>query len=89
MRNIKLLGNKIFVQKVPLREDQIKGSIHIPETAQAEPEEAIVTHIGTEVKDYKPGDKVLMRRKKGNMIEVDKIEYWIYKESDAIGLVLS
>lgn len=92
---IKPLADRVIVQPMPA-EEQTKGGIILPDTAQEKPMEGTVVAVGPgrvtdegkELKmSLKDGDKVLYGKYSGTEVKIDGEEYLIMRESDIYGIL--
>jgi len=84
--------DRILVQRF-IPELKTKGGILLPEQSQSKVQTATVLAVGdgartTDGKTIKPcckaGDKVLLPEYGGTKVEVDKKEYFIFRDSDIL-----
>eukprot|EP00284_Hemiselmis_tepida_P019249 CAMPEP_0174924736 /NCGR_PEP_ID=MMETSP1355-20121228/7443_1 /TAXON_ID=464990 /ORGANISM="Hemiselmis tepida, Strain CCMP443" /LENGTH=102 /DNA_ID=CAMNT_0016170569 /DNA_START=27 /DNA_END=335 /DNA_ORIENTATION=+ len=91
---LKPLFDRVLVQRV----DAIKkiGSVYIPDSAMAKISEGHVVATGPGARNQagetlpltvKPGDKVLLPEYGGDKIELDKVEYIMYREAELLGVL--
>lgn len=92
---IKPLADRVIIQPKPA-EEQTKGGIILPDTAQEKPMEGTVVAVGPgritdegkEIKmSLKDGDKVLYGKYSGTEVKIDDEEYLIMRESDIYGIL--
>lgn len=91
---IKPLGDRVVLQ--PLKREQKKGGIILPETVDKErPQEGTVTAVGPGKMEngklvplnVKKGDRVLFTKYGPNEIKVDEVEYLIAREDDILAVI--
>ena len=91
----KPLGDRILVQRIEA-EEEVRGSIVIPDTAKEKPQEGIVVAVGDgRVLDsgdrvemaVKAGDRVLFGKYGGTETTIDDVEYLILREDDVLGIL--
>ena len=89
------LGDRVLVKYVD-EDEQVKGGIIIPDSAQEKPQEAERVALGTGKKDddgnavgfqVKKGDRVLISKYGGTEVKIDDIEYQLVREDDILGIV--
>ena len=93
--NIKPLADRVVV-KVVEPEEQVKGSIIIPDTAKEKPQQGEVMAVGPgKISDngsiipmeVKVKDKVLYGKYSGTEVTVGDKEYLIMRESDILAII--
>lgn len=89
--NIKPLGNRVLVR--PMKEEQIKGGIILPDTAEKErKEQGEVVAVGEGVDiaklNLKPGDKVLFGKYAGEEIKIDDADFRFLNHEDVLAVIL-
>ena len=91
----KPFGDRILVQRIEA-EEEVRGSIVIPDTAKEKPQEGIVLAVGDgRVLDsgdlvemaVKAGDRVLFGKYGGTETTIDDVEYLILREDDVLGIL--
>lgn len=95
IKSIKPLGERILVK--PLEEkEQIRGGIHIPDSAKEKPQEAEVIALGTGKRDddgkivpfeVKKGDVVLISKYGGTDVRINDEPHQILRESDVLAIL--
>ena len=94
--NIQPLADRVVVKALDQTEEQTRGGIIIPDTAEEKPSQGEVVAAGpgklsdegTRVKlDVKVGDKVLYGKYSGTDVTLDGEEYLILRESDILAIV--
>ena len=89
------LGDRVLVKHVD-DDEQVKGGIIIPDTAQEKPMEGKVVSTGPGVRSedgkihplgIKKGDRILFGKWSGTEVKVDGEELLIMKESDILGVI--
>ena len=82
--------------KEPKRSNRCKAGLHIPDSAQEKPQEALVTAVGKGKRlddgkivplDVKVGDRVLIGKYSGNEIKVDNQDLLIIREDEVLGVI--
>jgi len=77
-------------------EEQVRGSIIIPDTAKEKPQEAEIMAVGPgkvqddgsrAPMDVKAGDRVLVGKYSGSEIKIDDVEYIILREDEILAVV--
>ncbi|MCE2434326.1 MAG: co-chaperone GroES [Candidatus Latescibacteria bacterium] len=93
--NVRPISDRILVRRVDA-DEQVKGGIIIPDTAQETPQEAEVVAVGPGKRNkngdviapaVKSGEKILIGKYAGTEIEVDGDEYVIVNEDDVLGII--
>ena len=93
--NIRPLGNKILVQRLP-EEVRSKGGILIPDNAKEKPTQAIVLAVGpgrlledgtVRPLDVKKGNKVFFGKYNGTEVELDGEKLLILSEDDILAVL--
>ncbi len=98
MENIKIkpLGDKILVESVVNKKEQIKGGILIPDSAKEKSQEARVIALGTGKRDkkgdiipfeVKVGDIVLTSKYGGTEIKFNDKEYKILSSDEIYAII--
>lgn len=89
------LHDRVIVQPKEA-EEQTKGGIILPDTAQEKPIEGTIVAVGKgkitedgKVIDMnvKVGDKILYGKYSGSEINIEGVEYLIMRESDIYGII--
>ena len=93
--NVRPLADRVVVK--PLEEaEQMKGRIHIPDTAKEKPSQGEIVAVGPGkmsdegariAPDVTVGDKVLYGKYSGTDVTLDGDEYLILRESDILAIV--
>ena len=92
---VKPLGDRVLVEAVE-EQEQKKGGIIIPDTAQEKPQEGKVVAVGpgkrgddgsVTLMDVKKGDRVLYGKWSGTEVKIDGKNLLIMKESDIMGVI--
>jgi chaperonin GroES len=92
--NIKPLADRVIV--APMEQDNVKGSIIIPDTAKEKPQQGKIVATGPgSVSDtgdrvaleVKKGDVVLYGKYAGTEVNVDGNDYLILRESDVLAIL--
>ncbi len=93
--NVRPISDRILVRRVDA-DEQVKGGIIIPDTAQETPQEAEVVAVGPGKRNkngdviapaVKSGEKILIGKYAGTEIEVDGDDYVIVNEDDVLGII--
>ncbi|MBN2258113.1 MAG: co-chaperone GroES [Anaerolineaceae bacterium] len=88
--------DNIFIKRDELEERKTKGGLHLPKSAQKQPDTAVVLSVGpgrtlpdgTVVKPtVKPGDRILISRYAGVDVNWDIETRTVIPWSDVLGLV--
>ena len=87
---IKPLGNRVLVK--PIKEDEVKGGIVLPDTAEKEKkEQGIVVAVGSGEDimklALKSGDKVLFGKYAGEEIEIDNEQHRFLTHEDVLAVI--
>ena len=88
--SVKLLGNRILINPVPIEDKTTKGGIILPSTNPSQQQKAkwgVVEKVGDEVNILKEGDKVLLGGFSVSVVELDDKEYYVCGE-DSILVIL-
>ena len=89
------LHDRILVQRLE-EEEQVSGSIIIPDTAKEKPQQAKVLAAGpgrvsddgkVQAMDVKEGDKVIFGKYAGTEVKLDGEDYLIIREDDVLGVL--
>lgn len=94
VRRLKPLFDRVLVQRI----EAVKkiGSVFIPDSAMEKISEGVVVAVGPGLRNQqgeilsmsvKEGDKVLLPEYGGDKIELDKIEYTIFREAEILGVL--
>lgn len=95
---IQPLGDRVLLQYLDPKAEEVKGGIIIPDTAKEKPQQAKVVALGTGGRDdegklipfsVKEGDIVLTSKYGGTEIKLDDEAYIIVHENDILGVVNS
>mmetsp|Transcript_9662 Transcript_9662/g.20649 ORF Transcript_9662/g.20649 Transcript_9662/m.20649 type:complete len:100 (-) Transcript_9662:113-412(-) len=93
-RILKPLFDRVLVQRVQAT-NKI-GNVYIPESAVSKMSEGVVIAVGpggrtqtgeTVPTSVKVGDKVLLPEYGGDKLELDKIEYHLFREQEILGIL--
>jgi chaperonin GroES len=93
-RRLKPLFDRVLVQKA----EQVAkiGSVYIPDSAMSKMSEGTVIATGpgprnqageTIAMTVKEGDKVLLPEYGGEKVEIDKVEYTLFRENELLGVI--
>jgi len=94
-QNLRPLHDRILVKRIEENE-QIHGSIIIPDTAKEKPHEGVVIAAGqgkvlengTRLEmNVKPGDRILFGKYSGAEVKIDGEEFLIIREDEVFGVV--
>ena len=89
------LHDRILVQRLE-EEEELSGSIIIPDTAKEKPQQAKVLAAGpgrvsddgkVQAMDVKEGDKVIFGKYAGTEVKLDGEDYLIIREDDVLGVL--
>ena len=92
---IQPLYDRIVVKRAEEKQ-QMQGGLHIPDSAQEKPQEAVVTAVGKGKRlengkisplDVKVGDRVLIGKYSGNEINVENQNLLIIREDEVLGIL--
>jgi chaperonin GroES len=92
---IKPLHDRVLVKRVET-EEEVHGSIVIPDTAKEKPQEGEVVAVGDgKILDsgqkvamsVKAGDRVLFGKYSGSEVKLDDEEYLIMREDEILGII--
>ena len=89
------LHDRILVQRLE-EEEEVQGSIIIPDTAKEKPQQAKVLAAGpgrvsddgkVQAMDVKEGDKVIFGKYAGTEVKLEGEDYLIIREDDVLGVL--
>ncbi len=92
---IRPLQDRVLIKRVD-PEEEVRGSIVIPDTAKEKPQEGEVVAVGegktldsgTRVEmSVKPGDRILFGKYAGSEVKIDDVEYLIMREDEVLGIL--
>ncbi len=92
---IRPLQDRVLIQRVE-PEEEVHGSIVIPDTAKEKPQEGEVVAVGegkvldsgTRVEmSVQPGDRILFGKYAGSEVKIDSVEYLIMREDEILGIL--
>ena len=92
---IRPLQDRVLIKRVE-PEEEVHGSIVIPDTAKEKPQEGEVVAVGegkvldsgTRVEmSVKPGDRILFAKYAGSEVKIDDVEYLIMREDEVLGIL--
>jgi len=95
MANIRPLNDRVIVKRIE-EQEQVRGSIIIPDAAREKPQEGEVIAVGKGKKldsgeyvnlDVQEGDRVLFGKYAGTEVKLDGQEYLIMREDDILGVI--
>ena len=89
------LGDRVVIQGMEEDEEEMRGGLYIPDTANEKPQQGEVVAVGPgrfekgerQPMDLSVGDKVLYPKYSGTDVTVNDNEYLIIKESDVLAVV--
>ncbi len=93
---IRPLHDRVLIRRVEPEEEEVRGSIVIPDTAKEKPQEGEVVAVGegkvldsgTRVEmSVKPGDRILFGKYAGSEVKIDDVEYLIMREDEVLGIL--
>ena len=93
---IKPLHDRVLIRRIEPEEEEVRGSIVIPDTAKEKPQEGEVVAVGegkvldsgTRVEmSVKPGDRILFGKYAGSEVKIDDVEYLIMREDEVLGIL--
>lgn len=80
------LADRIVARSIEAEAKSAAG-ILLPDSAKEKPQMAEVLAVGKEVKEVKPGDRVLYSKYGPNEVKVDGEELLLIKEEDVLAVV--
>ena len=92
---IRPLQDRVLIKRIEA-EEEVRGSIVIPDTAKEKPQEGEVVAVGegkvldsgTRVEmSVKPGDRILFGKYAGSEVKIDDVEYLIMREDEVLGIL--
>ena len=92
---IKQLQDRVIVKRLD-KEEEMRGSIVIPDTAKEKPQEGEIVAAGDgKVLDsgqkvamsVKTGDRILFGKYSGTEVKIDDEEYLIMREDEVLGIL--
>ena len=93
---IRPLHDRVLIRRIEPEEEEVRGSIVIPDTAKEKPQEGEVVAVGEgKVLDsgirvemsVKPGDRILFGKYAGSEVKIDDVEYLIMREDEVLGIL--
>ncbi len=93
---IRPLHDRVLIRRIEPAEEEVRGSIVIPDTAKEKPQEGEVVAVGegkvldsgTRVEmSVKPGDRILFGKYAGSEVKIDDVEYLIMREDEVLGIL--
>ena len=93
---IRPLDDRVLIRRIESAEEEVRGSIVIPDTAKEKPQEGEVVAVGegkvldsgTRVEmSVKPGDRILFGKYAGSEVTIDDVEYLIMREDEVLGIL--
>ena len=94
VKRLKPLFDRVLVQRAEVIAKI--GSVYVPETAQSKMSEGTVIATGPGARNQagetvkmsvKEGDKVLLPEYGGEKVEIDKQEYFLFRETELLGVL--
>ena len=82
--DLKPLGARILVERGEAKKETDSG-ILIPDNSTEKPQDGVVIAVGPEVKDLRPGARVLLPKYGGTTIEEEGVEYTLISVEDVLG----
>jgi len=91
---IRPLHDRVIIKRLD-EEEQIRGGIIIPDTANEKPQQGEVIAAGEgkfredgtrQPLDVRPGDRVLFGKYSGSEVKIDDEEYIIMREDEILGV---
>ena len=95
MAKIRPLHDRVVCKRLE-QEEQVRGGIIIPDTAQEKPQEGEIVAVGPGARDeagklvpldVKAGDHILFGKWSGTEVKIDGEDLLIMKESDIMGVI--
>ncbi len=92
---VKPLYDRVIIKRLE-KEEEVRGSIIIPDTAKEKALEGEVIAVGKgklledgklQKLEVKKGDRVLVGKYSGNEIKIDDVEYLIVREDEILGII--
>lgn len=92
---IKPLHDRVLVKRID-EEEEVRGTIVIPDTAKEKPQEGEIVAVGdgkvldngTKVKmSVKTGDRVLFGKYSGSEVKLGDEEFLVMREDDILGVI--
>lgn len=87
---LKVIDDKILVEREEVEDQKTPGGIIIPDTAKEKPQLGTIVAVGTdeELKDLvKKGDKVLFGKYTGDEIDFEGKKYLVVQRSDILAII--
>jgi chaperonin GroES len=93
---IQPLHDKVVVQRMEGKEEEVRGGIIIPDTAKEKPQRAKVIAVGKgklmeggkrRPMSVQPGDQILFSKWGGNEIKMEDQEYLILSEDEILAII--
>ncbi|MBQ3430808.1 co-chaperone GroES [Candidatus Saccharibacteria bacterium] len=81
--NLKPLKDRV-VAKVEKPAEKTSSGLLLPSDSKEKPAFAVVKSVGSEVKDIKPGDKIIYKEYSTTPVKLDGEEYLIVEEKDIL-----
>lgn len=83
---IKPLGDRVVAER-EVAPTQTASGLYLPDDAKEKPVTATVLAVGPEVKNVKPGDKILYKEYSTTEVTISNHEYLLVKEEDILATV--
>jgi chaperonin GroES len=83
---IKPLGDRVVAVREEAEAKTASG-LYLPDNAKEKPVLAKVEAVGKDVKNVKPGDKILYKEYSTTEVKINGTEYLIVKEEDILATV--
>jgi len=87
---LKVIDDKVLVQRDEEEVEKSPGGIIIPDTAKEKPQKGTVVAVGTdeELKDViKEGDKIVFGKYTGDELEFEGKKYLVVQRSDILAII--
>ena len=93
---IRPLHDRVLIKRVEAEEEEVHGSIVIPDSAKEKPIEGDVIACGNgkhlddgkvQALEVKPGDRVLFGKYSGTEIKIEGDEHIILREDEVLGII--
>jgi chaperonin GroES len=93
---IQPLHDKVVVQRLEEKEEEVRGGIIIPDTAKEKPQRGKVISVGKgkvleggkrREMSVKPGDRILFSKWGGSEVKMDDQEYLIFSEDEILAII--
>jgi chaperonin GroES len=87
---LKVIDDKVLVQREEVEDQKTPGGIIIPDTAKEKPQIGTIVAVGTdeEMKDLvKKGDKIVFGKYTGDEIEFEGKKYLVVQRNDILAII--